>query len=104
MVLVGLGKYSGGGMQLTENVDPFDGLLDISIAKDIGKLDVLTNLNKLFNGKIVEHKKVYTTKSSTISISFQKDNFPFIQADGELVGKGNIKISIIPKAFSFYGI
>lgn len=104
MALVGLGKYSGGGMQLTENVDPFDGLFDISIAKDIGKLDILTNLNKLFNGKIVKHKKVDTAKSHEISISFQKDNFPFIQADGELVGKGNIKISIVPKAFSFYGI
>ncbi len=103
MVLVGLCNYSGGGMQLTKNANPFDGLFDISIAKDIGKFDIIQNLTKLFNGKIVNHKKVETLKSNEITITIDEDDLPFIQADGELIGKGNIKVSVIPKAFSFYG-
>ena len=48
MILVGLCKYSGGGMQLTKEPDPFDGLLDISVAKDIGKFDIIKNLTESF--------------------------------------------------------
>ncbi len=103
MILVGLCNYSGGGMQLTKDANPFDGLFDISIAKNIGKLDIIKNLTKLFNGKIVNHKKVETLKSNTISITIDEENLPFIQADGELIGKGNIQFSVVPKAFSFYG-
>lgn len=103
MVLVGLCSYSGGGMQLTKDPNPFDGLFDISIAKNLGKLDIVRNLTKLFNGKIVNHKLVETLKSDSITISIDETVLPFIQADGELIGKGNIKVSILPKAFSFYG-
>ena len=103
MILVGLCNYSGGGMQLTKNANPFDGLFDISIAKDIGKLDIIRNLPKLFNGKIVNHKKVETLKSKAISITISEEDLPFIQADGELIGQGNINLSVVPKAFSFYG-
>lgn len=103
MVLIGLCNYSGGGMRLTKNPDPFDGLFDISIAKNIGKFDTIKNLTNLFNGKIVNHKKVETLKSDAITIRIDGDYKPFIQADGELIGKGNVKFSIVPKAFSFYG-
>ncbi len=71
--------------------------------KTLESLILLRNLSKLFNGKIVNHKKVETLKSHSITIKFDEDEMPFIQADGELIGKGNIKVSIIPKAFSFYG-
>jgi len=103
MVLIGLCKYSGGGMQLTKEVNPFDGLFDISIAKDLGKFDIMKNLSKLFNGKIVNHKKVETLKSKEISITIDEIQLPFIQADGELIGQGNVKVSIAAKAFSFFG-
>jgi YegS/Rv2252/BmrU family lipid kinase len=102
MVLVGICKYSGGGMQLTKTPNPFDGLLDISIVKNIGKLDIIKNITKLFNGNITSHKKVETYKSTSVSINILDLNMPFIQADGELIGTGNIIVSIIPNAFSFY--
>ena len=102
MVLVGLCKYSGGGMQLTEEPNPLDGLFDVSLAKDLNKWEIIKNLPKLFNGSIVKHKKVDTYKVNELSVIIDSNNKPFIQADGELIGTGNIKISIVPKAFSFY--
>jgi YegS/Rv2252/BmrU family lipid kinase len=102
MVLVGLCKYSGGGMQLTDSPNPFDGLLDISIAENFNTLDILKNLPKLFNGKIVSFKKVKTFKATSISIKINQETLPFIQADGELIGTGHIQATIIKKAFSFY--
>ncbi|MCB0462005.1 MAG: diacylglycerol kinase family lipid kinase [Flavobacteriaceae bacterium] len=102
MVLVGLCKYSGGGMRLTKTPNPYDGLFDVSIAKDLTKLEIIQNLPKLFNGKIIEHSKVETYKVNELSIIIDSEAKPFIQADGELIGTGNIDISIVPGAFSFY--
>ena len=102
MVLVGLCNYSGGGMQLTKSPNAFDGLFDISIAKNFKPIDIIKNVIKLFNGKIVNYKKVDTYKAKFIKIEVNESNLPFIQADGELVGMGGFTASIIPEAFSFY--
>lgn len=102
MILIGLCKYSGGGMQLTKNPDPFDGLLDVTIAKNFRKFEIIKNLTKLFNGTITNYKKVITIKTKSVTIQINQKNAPYIQADGELIGVGNIEVSIIKKAVSFY--
>ena len=102
MVLIGLCKYSGGGMQLTKSVDPFDGQFDISLAGNFTTWDILKNTLKLFNGSIVNFNKVQTFTTNEITIKVLDDTKPFIQADGELIGSGNISISVVPRAFSFF--
>jgi len=102
MILVGLCKYSGGGMRLTKDPNPFDGLFDISIAHDLNKIEIIKNLGRLFNGKIVFNKKVTTLKAATIDIQVKENDALFTQADGEIIGSGGFKATIIPKAFSFY--
>ncbi|OUS02385.1 hypothetical protein A9Q86_03830 [Flavobacteriales bacterium 33_180_T64] len=103
MILVGLCNYSGGGMQLTKSPNPFDGLFDVSIAKDLNKVDIITNVSKLFNGSIVNHPKIDSYKTTEIDVKVASEKHQFIQADGELIGTGNFKVSIIKKGFSFYG-
>lgn len=98
MILFGLCKYSGGGMQMIKNPDPKDGLFDITIVKNISFWNLIFNLPKLYNGKIVDHKKVENFKTSTIEIIEKNNNKSFIEADGELLGKGSLKVSIILKA------
>lgn len=102
MILIGLCKFSGGGMQLTKTPDPFDGLFDVSIVKNLSKLEIIKNLTKLFNGKITSYKKVKPIKTSSIKIKIKETTLPYIQADGELIGQGDILVTLIPKAFSFY--
>lgn len=98
---VGICKYSGGGMQFTDNPIPNDGLLDITLVKDISPLALFTNIHRLYNGKLAKHKAVETFKINTISIEILDNNLPFIQADGELIGTGNPKFEIINKAINF---
>ncbi|MGB5417975.1 diacylglycerol/lipid kinase family protein [Algibacter sp.] len=102
MILIGICKYSGGGMQLTDKPDPFDGLLDVTIAQDFRKFEIIKNLVKLFNGTITENKKVVSLKTKSVTVQFNQENAPYIQADGELIGTGNMEVSLIEKAFSFY--
>lgn len=100
LTLVGICKFSGGGMQLTKDVEPSDGFFDISIAKNFSLASMLINITQFFNGKITNHKEVDTYKTTHINI-LSKDKNTYIQADGELLGQGGFTAYIIPKAICF---
>ncbi|AUC85758.1 diacylglycerol kinase [Polaribacter sp. ALD11] len=100
MTVFGICKFSGGGMQFTENVNSSNGLLDITIVNNLTFLDLVVNLPKLYSGKIVHHKKVATYKTKEITI-IPKNSKPIIQADGELIETGSVNVKIIEKAIQF---
>jgi YegS/Rv2252/BmrU family lipid kinase len=100
IVLFGICKFSGGGMQFTKDVHTTNGLLDITIAKNLNLFDLIINIKKLYNGNIVRHKKIETYKTKEITVIPQYSN-SIIQADGELIGKGKVKVTIIDKALTF---
>lgn len=100
MTIFGICKFSGGGMQFTKDINTTDGLLNITIAKNLTLIDLILNVRRLYNGKIVNHKKVETYKTKEITIIPYKSK-PFIQADGELIGIGEVHVSVIKKAIQF---
>jgi len=100
MVIFGICKFSGGGMQFTKEVVTNDGLVDITIAKNLNLIDLILNINKLYNGNITQHKKIETYKTKEIKVIPQNSK-SFIQADGELIGKGKVNVQIIEKAVNF---
>ena len=100
MTIIGICKFSGGGMQFTKETNPSDGLFDITIIKNLKFLEVVFNLPKLYSGNIVHHKKVATYKTKEISIT-PEHNDTFIQADGELIGTEKVTAKIIEKAINF---
>ena len=102
MILFGICRYSGGGMQMTKETNPSDGLLDITIAKNFSFFDLVFNLPKLYNGKIVHHRKVETYKVKSLEIIENNSNPSFIEADGELVGKGSLSVSLLKKAIQVF--
>ncbi|PHS52756.1 MAG: hypothetical protein COB01_06085 [Lutibacter sp.] len=101
MLLIGICKYSGGGMQLTKNAHPTDGLFDISHVYKVHLFNILGNLKGLFNGNITNHKLINNYKTSNLNIKVLDTQKTYIQADGELLGSGDFSVSIIPKALSF---
>ena len=100
MTILGICKYSGNGMQFTKDANTTDGFLDLTIAKNITFIDLLKNIRKLYNGNIVNHKKISTYKTKEISVIPKKAK-TYIQADGELIGKGKVTVTIIEKAINF---
>ena len=102
MILIGLCQYSGGGMQLTNYNGPNNGYFNVSIVKNLTLFEVIKNLKNLYNGNIVKHQKVETHRLKKIAINLISKDLPFIEADGELLGKGHMTVSIIPKALTFF--
>ena len=101
MLLIGICNYSGGGMQLTKNPNPTDGLFDISHINKITLITLLRNIGGLFNGNITNHQLVKNYKTSKLKITDLDAQKPFIQADGELVGSGSFEAEIISGALNF---
>jgi len=102
MVLVGICKFSGGGMRLTNNHVSNDGLFDITIVGSITKWQIVKNLHKLYNGKVATVKTVKTLKSAVLEINLKDSKSLSLQADGEVFNAENIKVEIVKNAFCFY--
>lgn len=91
------GCYSGGGMKQTPYALPYDGLLDVMMAKKPTFFDIIGALRRLFNGKLLEHPVILSFQTESLNVIC--DDNALIEADGIIVnGLSPYKISIIPNA------
>ncbi|PLV59095.1 diacylglycerol kinase family protein [Thermotoga sp. KOL6] len=93
---VGICKYNGGGMNQVPHAVPDDGLLAVTVINDIGKLRILANVHRVFNGKLLEHPGVEGYQAQRVTVEFQKEE-P-IELDGETIWVKKVTFSILPKA------
>lgn len=96
VTFVCLGAYCGGGMHVAPAADLGDGLFDIVHIGDLGRLDVLVSLRRLFDGTIAAHRKVRTLRGAQVVID---SPHPLaVEADGELIGSTPVTLSVRPRA------
>lgn len=93
---VGIGKYNGGGMLPLPHAVADDGFYSITLIKKVGKLTLLANIKRLYNGSIAKHSKVETYLAKSVQI----DSSPRLklETDGETLGHGPVNFQIIPKS------
>jgi len=101
MMNVGLCKYSGGGLRLTDYDNHKEGFFDVTIIEQIKLIKVLLNIKKLFNGNLRKLKEVTFFNNKVIIIKNEGTHIPYIQADGELIGQGNTEFTLVNKAIKF---
>ena len=97
---VGICKYTGGGMRLIKNPKGNDGLLNITIAQEFSKFDIIRNFFNLFNGSIFKQRKVLTLLDSSAKICAKNGDL-VCQGDGEIFGVGKIEYSVIKKGLRY---
>ena len=97
---VGICKYTGGGMQLIKNPKGNDGLLNITIAQEFSKFDIIRNFFNLFNGSIFKQRKVLTLLDSSVKICAKNGDL-VCQGDGEIFGVGKIEYSVIKQGLRY---
>lgn len=95
LAAVGNGQYYGGGFRICPKADLSDGLLDVCIAGNLTKPDVLVTLPRLIPGTHLSHPKCKYTKARRIVIGGPP--LP-VQADGQLIGTLPITVEITPAA------
>ena len=97
---IGICKFTGGGMQLIKNPIGNDGLLNITIAQEFSKFDVIRNFFNLFNGSIFKERKVLTLTDNKVKISAKNGDL-VCHGDGEIFGAGKVDYSVIKKGLRY---
>ena len=97
LIAAGNGRFFGGGMEVTPNADPADGLLDICYIHDIDLYGVLTVLPKFLKGKHLGCTK-YVTYRKERSVSIVCDPVSRMELDGERMEGTPVDIRIDEKA------
>ena len=93
---VGIGKYNGGGMMQVPHAIADDGLYSITLIRRMGKLNVIANIKKLYNGKITTHRKVEAYTGKVINVD--SPHLLQLETDGETLGHSPMEFQIIPRS------
>jgi YegS/Rv2252/BmrU family lipid kinase len=84
LVAVANGPSYGGGMRVAPRASLADGLLDVVVIHDIGKLEFLRTFPKVFSGRHVEHPAVAIHRAARVELD--ADRPLAVYADGEPAG------------------
>ena len=87
--------YFGGGMAICPDADPGDGLLDVCVAGDIGRIALLRWLPKVYKGTHLRHPKAHTFRGRKIVVESLDVN---LRGDGEALGPLPVTLEAVPGA------
>ena len=97
---VGLCKFTGGGMQLIKTPAGSSGQLNMTIAQDLNKTEIIKIFFSLFNGGVFKKRKILTLSSEKILI-VAKNTVLTCQGDGEIFGAGKVSYSVVKKGLHY---
>src|SRR5215208_1804117 len=83
--IVALGRYLAGGMMITPDAAPDDGLFDVLLIGDITKTELVRVMPKIYRGTHLPHPKGEVLRGTTVTID--ADEPMPIQLDGEQPGR-----------------
>jgi diacylglycerol kinase (ATP) len=95
-VIVAIGRYQAGGMMVTPDAEPDDGLFDVLLIKDASKPEVLRALPKIYRGKHLPHPKAEVLRGRVVVVT-SDEPLP-VQLDGEQPGTTPARFEIAPAA------
>jgi diacylglycerol kinase (ATP) len=95
-VIVAVGRYLAGGMMITPDAEPDDGLFDVLLIGDVTKTELVRVMPKIYRGTHLPHPKGELLRGRSVSIEAD-DPLP-IQLDGEQPGTTPARFEIVPKA------
>lgn len=95
---IGLCRYSGGGMQLVPHAVPDDGLLALTFARKLPKLEVLLQSGRFYKGTLLEHPRIEGYQTDRVRVEASGSDPCLVEADGEFLGHTPVEFSLLPAA------
>jgi diacylglycerol kinase family enzyme len=94
-------QYYGGGMQIAPSASPTDGVFDVILIKDAGKLETIRGMNDIRNGKHLDNGNPKIELMYGKRISITSPEAVRIDVDGEDPGFLPALFEIQPGAIEF---
>jgi YegS/Rv2252/BmrU family lipid kinase len=95
-VLVANCRYLAGGMRMTPQAEPDDGMFDVLVIGDITRTDLALNLPKTYRGTHLPHPKLELLRGATVRVDAATP-LP-LELDGEQPGTTPARFDIVPGA------
>ena len=94
---VGICKFNGGGMMQLPFAIPDDGLLDVTIYKNVTKMKVIRNIKRLYSGHITGLPFVQVHTGTTVTVASTVKSQSNLETDGESLGHTPFRFEIVPR-------
>jgi diacylglycerol kinase (ATP) len=98
LVVGNMASY-GGGMKITPDADPEDGILDVCIIKRMSKLHFIKIFPSVFKGEHVKDSCVEILRAENVEIDSEYNFSVF--ADGEYICKLPVKFEVAKESLNF---
>jgi diacylglycerol kinase (ATP) len=95
-VIIGNGRYFGGGMFVAPHALLDDGLLEVIVVGDYSPLALLWHSPKVYRGAHLRLRKVHAFRGQVVSV--ESEQRILLQADGEVIGEGPATFRVLPAA------
>jgi YegS/Rv2252/BmrU family lipid kinase len=95
-VVVANGRYFGGGMKITPEASPDDGVFDVLLIGDLTKRDLLLQLPKIYLGRHLPHPQAELLRGTRVHVDAPAP-LP-VQLDGEQPGTTPAHFELVPRA------
>jgi diacylglycerol kinase (ATP) len=95
-VIVANCRYLAGGMKITPEAEPDDGLFDVLLIGDISKLDLVLTMPKIYRGTHLPHPKAELLRGTAVTIE-AAEPLP-VELDGEQPGTTPVRFDVVPRA------
>ena len=91
-------KYAGGGMVFAPDAVADDGLLDVCIVGEIGKIELALTFPQMYRNGGVKHPALSRYRSSVVRIYTEQPSGKMF--DGNINGQTPLEAKVLPKAVS----
>jgi diacylglycerol kinase family enzyme len=88
--------YTGGGLLIAPEAKMDDGLLDVIVVGDIGRLDLMVNFPRVYWGSHLNHSCFSAYKSQKVKITSERPLRKIF--DGDLKGTTPVDLTVRPNA------
>ncbi len=95
-IVIANGQYFGGGMRIAPDAQLADGEFDVVVLGDLGKMELVLNVPRVYVGTHITHPKVDVTRARTVQVA-SADRL-LLQADGEVLGTAPATFTLVPSA------
>jgi len=93
---LGIGKFTGGGMQQNPDAIANDGLFDLMLVNKIAKTKLIRKIKKLYDSSIKEIEEVQSYRIHNMRV--ESEHKIMLEVDGESLGHAPFTFDIIPES------
>jgi len=97
MAAVCNGTTFGHGMIVSPKAKLNDGQLSVTFLGEVSLMDYVKNISRLKKGILIEHPEVHYFETKELTISKGTEEM-FLETDGEIIGSGDFRFTVVPNA------